>query len=64
MERNRFLSRQHMEDTMAHEACVRRRAILSVKQNPSCQGEGVAEDAVRAVWDSCFKDTAPYDEIP
>ncbi|KAI8923405.1 peptidase M76 family-domain-containing protein [Entophlyctis helioformis] len=43
--------------------CVRRRAVLGVKQVPTCQADGVAEDAVRAVWDSCFNDTAPFDEI-
>ncbi|KAI9359548.1 peptidase M76 [Zopfochytrium polystomum] len=46
-----------------HQVCVRRRAILSLKQNPSCAGPNVAEDAVRAVWNSCFRDTAPFDEI-
>lgn len=43
---------------------MKRRAIAELKQLPHCQGERVAEDAVRAVWDSCFNDTAPFDEIP
>ncbi|TPX67712.1 hypothetical protein SpCBS45565_g03608 [Spizellomyces sp. 'palustris'] len=47
-----------------HQACVKRRAIAELKQLPQCQGERVAEDAVRVVWDSCFNDTAPFDEIP
>ncbi|KAI9330066.1 peptidase M76 family-domain-containing protein [Obelidium mucronatum] len=47
-----------------HQACVRRRAILGVKMLPGCETGTIAEDAVRVVWDSCFNDTAPFDEIP
>ncbi|KAJ3135366.1 Mitochondrial inner membrane protease atp23 [Physocladia obscura] len=47
-----------------HQACVRRRAILGVKMLPGCETGSVAEDAVRVVWDSCFNDTTPFDEIP
>ncbi|KAJ3411975.1 Mitochondrial inner membrane protease atp23 [Chytridiales sp. JEL 0842] len=46
-----------------HQACVKRRAMFALKQVPQCSGEGVAEEAVRSVWASCFKDTAPFDEI-
>jgi hypothetical protein len=45
------------------QACVKRRAILSVSQNPPCSGPGVAQRAVNEVFDSCFKDTQPFDEI-
>lgn len=46
-----------------HQTCVKRRAILSLKGLPECCGEGTAEEAVNAVWKSCFNDTAPFDEI-
>jgi mitochondrial inner membrane protease ATP23 len=51
------LSRQMQE-------CVRRRAILSVRQRPACKGdEGVATRVVDEVWRSCWGDTRPFDEI-
>lgn len=46
-----------------HQACVRRRAVLSVKSNPACPDEATAERAVNEVWESCFNDTRPFDEI-
>ncbi|KAJ3375181.1 Mitochondrial inner membrane protease atp23 [Allomyces arbusculus] len=46
-----------------HQACVKRRAILSLQSNPKCAGPGVAEEAVAEVWASCFADTWPFDEI-
>ncbi|WVW85615.1 mitochondrial inner membrane protease ATP23 [Kwoniella bestiolae CBS 10118] len=46
-----------------HQACVKRRAILSVLANPSCKSPEMAEKAVNEVWESCFKDTRPFDEI-
>ncbi|KAI8815743.1 peptidase M76 family-domain-containing protein [Fimicolochytrium jonesii] len=60
----RELKRGFFSVAKHHQACVKRRAITELKQLPSCQGDRVAEDAVRAVWDSCFRDTAPFDEIP
>ncbi|CAJ0847028.1 8557_t:CDS:2 [Entrophospora sp. SA101] len=46
-----------------HQACTKRRAILSLKQNASCSAPGVAEKAVAEVFESCFNDTRPFDEI-
>ncbi|KZS93372.1 hypothetical protein SISNIDRAFT_80367 [Sistotremastrum niveocremeum HHB9708] len=46
-----------------HQACVRRRAVASVQANPSCPDRAAAERAVNEVFDSCFKDTRPFDEI-
>ncbi|PVU91950.1 hypothetical protein BB559_003915 [Furculomyces boomerangus] len=46
-----------------HQACVKRRAILSVKYNPMCKSEKEAEIAVNKVFKSCFNDTQPFDEI-
>jgi inner membrane protease ATP23 len=46
-----------------HQACVKRRAVLSVIANPACAGREQAEQAVNEVFDSCFKDTRPFDEV-
>lgn len=46
-----------------HQDCVRRRAILSVTGNPNCKDEAHAKKIVDEVWDSCFNDTRPFEEI-
>ena len=43
--------------------CARRRAILSVRGNAACPDEATAARVVDEVWDSCFHDTRPFDEI-
>lgn len=48
---------------MFTQACVRRRAILSVRANPKCPDEAAAARAVNEVWESCFNDTRPFDEV-
>ena len=35
----------------------------SVAANPACPNEAAAERAVNEVWDSCFNDTRPFDEV-
>eukprot|EP00803_Ostreobium_quekettii_P005398 evm.model.scf_280EXC.2 EVM.evm.TU.scf_280EXC.2 scf_280EXC:5411-7835(-) len=45
------------------QACVKRRAGLSVAMNPNCSKEQ-AKEAVDAMFDRCFQDTAPFDRIP
>ncbi|KAI9030807.1 metalloprotease ATP23 [Phycomyces nitens] len=49
--------------TKQHQACVKRRAVLSLLSNPSCESREDAERAVASVFDSCFADTRPFDEI-
>ncbi|KNC79447.1 hypothetical protein SARC_08157 [Sphaeroforma arctica JP610] len=44
-------------------ACVRRRALLSVKMNPALT-EKEAEEAVDAVFETCFQNSAPFDMLP
>jgi inner membrane protease ATP23 len=44
------------------EACVKRRAELSVGQNPACAGK--EKEAVAAAWSSCFPDTEPFFRTP
>lgn len=47
-----------------HQKCVRRRAELSVAMNPNCTSDAHAKQVVDEVFERCFKDTAPYDDIP
>ncbi|KAJ2762373.1 Mitochondrial inner membrane protease atp23 [Coemansia sp. BCRC 34490] len=46
-----------------HQTCVKRRAVLSLLSNPSCKSKKHAEAAVNKVFQSCFTDTRPFDEI-
>lgn len=46
-----------------HQECVKRRATLSVMGNPNCKDEAHAKKIIDQVWDSCFNDTRPFDEI-
>ncbi|KAF9267747.1 hypothetical protein L218DRAFT_954944 [Marasmius fiardii PR-910] len=59
----RELKRGILSFTKQHQACVRRRAITSVSANPACPSEAMAEKVVNEVWESCFNDTRPFDEI-
>ena len=47
-----------------HQKCVRRRAELSTAMNPRCKDKAEAKAAVDEVFEQCFKDTRPYDDIP
>jgi Peptidase M76 family len=60
LEQNLFLI---LSDFLALQACVRRRAIDSVTANAACPNEAAAERAVNEVWESCFNDTRPFDEV-
>ncbi len=44
-----------------HQRCVKRRAIETMVIQGFSQD--VSRDAVYSTFDSCFKDTAPFDEI-
>ncbi|KAF9065158.1 peptidase M76 [Rhodocollybia butyracea] len=59
----RELRRGFVSFTKQHQACVRRRAIVSVAANPVCPSFAHAERAVNEVWESCSADTRPFDEI-
>eukprot|EP01094_Clydonella_sp_ATCC50884_P018886 TRINITY_DN3580_c0_g3_i1.p1 TRINITY_DN3580_c0_g3~~TRINITY_DN3580_c0_g3_i1.p1 ORF type:complete len:287 (+),score=68.23 TRINITY_DN3580_c0_g3_i1:140-1000(+) len=45
------------------EACVKRRAELSLQQHPRCEGNR-AGAAVHRAWERCHKDYAPWHFIP
>lgn len=45
------------------QACIKRRAVLSVQANPKCKDSVEAEKIVGAVWTSCFNDTRPFERV-
>jgi inner membrane protease ATP23 len=55
--------RGHFAFAKQFQVCVKRRAILSLKENPKFAGPGIAKEAVNRVWDRCFNDKAPFDDI-
>ncbi|KAI0375513.1 hypothetical protein BV20DRAFT_1040875 [Pilatotrama ljubarskyi] len=60
---SREVMRGFVSFSKQHQECVRRRAVLSVRANPACPDQATAERAVNEVWESCFNDTRPFDEI-
>lgn len=58
-----FFTRGQWSFTQQHQECVRRRAVASVMQRPWCEDEAAARKAVDSVWEGCFADTRPFDEI-
>ncbi|KAI9815532.1 MAG: Mitochondrial inner membrane protease atp23 [Pycnora praestabilis] len=58
-----FFTRAQYNITQQHQECVRRRAVLSVMGRPACKDDVQAVKVVNEVWDSCFADTRPFDEI-
>jgi len=55
--------RENWTVTQQHQACVRKRAVMSVMNRPSCKNDVQAVKVVNEVWDSCFSDTRPFDGI-
>ncbi|TVY79767.1 Mitochondrial inner membrane protease ATP23 [Fusarium oxysporum f. sp. cubense] len=49
--------------TQQFQNCVRRRAIDSVTARSTCKDDVQATKVVNQVWDSCFADTRPFDEV-
>ncbi|KJZ78950.1 Mitochondrial inner membrane protease ATP23 [Hirsutella minnesotensis 3608] len=60
---NEALVRGNWSITQHFQECVRRRAINSVMARPRCQDKEQAAKVVNQVWDSCFTDTRPFDDI-
>ena len=58
-----FFTRGQWGVTQQLQECVRRRAALSVANRPGCKDDVQAVRVVNEVWDSCFNDTRPFDEI-
>ncbi|KAG5980051.1 Mitochondrial inner membrane protease atp23, partial [Claviceps digitariae] len=57
------LTRKQWSITQQFQNCVRRRAIQSVMGRPHCKDDVHATKVVNEVWDSCFADTRPFDEV-
>ncbi|KAK3340473.1 mitochondrial inner membrane protease atp-23 [Neurospora tetraspora] len=49
--------------TQQFQNCVRMRAIQSVMARPTCKDDVHATKVVNEVWDSCFSDKRPFEEI-
>lgn len=60
---NEFFRNKVLSFNRHHQDCVRRRAVISVKNRPNCKDDVEAVKVVDSVWDSCFRDTRPFDEI-
>ncbi|KAL8951089.1 MAG: hypothetical protein Q9222_002929 [Ikaeria aurantiellina] len=58
-----FWYRGQWKFTQQFQECVRRRAVLSVAGRPACKDDVQAAKVVNEVWDSCFQDTRPFDEV-
>ncbi|KAE8447922.1 Mitochondrial inner membrane protease atp23 [Mollisiaceae sp. DMI_Dod_QoI] len=58
-----FWTRSNWTLTQQHQNCVRARAVKSLMNRPSCKDDVQAVKVVNEVWDSCFSDTRPFDEI-
>lgn len=58
-----FFGRKVWKITGQFQQCVRRRATLSVNARPFCPNDVAAATAVNSVWESCFRDTRPFEEI-
>lgn len=58
-----FWDRGQWKFTQQFQECIRRRAALSVARRPECKDDVQAVKVVNEVWDSCFPDTRPFDEI-
>lgn len=46
-----------------HQVCVRRRVIEKMNRIGKFVESGTVEDSVNSVFDVCFKDTTPFNEI-
>jgi inner membrane protease ATP23 len=58
-----FFTKNQWRITEQLQNCVRRRATLSMLARPGVKDDVHAAKVVNEVWDSCFKDTRPFDEI-
>nr|POS70973.1 peptidase M76 family protein [Diaporthe helianthi] len=57
------LTRGNYTLTEQFQNCVRKRAVQSMMARPWVKNDVQAVKVVNEVWDSCFSDTRPFDEI-
>lgn len=61
----RELLRGYFEIGGHHQDCIRRRVKMSIAMNPGCpKGALEKERVMDRVWDTCYKDTKPFDRVP
>lgn len=58
-----FFTKNQWRITEQLQHCVRRRATLSMMARPGVRDENHAGEIVNQVWEGCFRDTRPFDEI-
>ncbi|EDU44271.1 mitochondrial inner membrane peptidase Atp23 [Pyrenophora tritici-repentis] len=58
-----FFTRNQWRITEQLQTCVRRRATLSMMARPGIKDQEHAGKVVNEVWEACFRDTRPFDEI-
>jgi inner membrane protease ATP23 len=58
-----FFTKNQWSITEQLQHCVRRRATLSMMARPGVKDETHAGEIVNQVWEGCFRDTRPFDEI-
>lgn len=58
-----FWTRGQYRVTEQFQNCVRRRAVHSMMARPWVKDDTHAVKVVNEVWDSCFNDTRPFDEV-
>ena len=58
-----FWSRGQYKFNQGMQDCVKRRAALSMMNRPGVKDDVQAAKLVNEVWDSCFVDTRPFDEV-
>lgn len=58
-----FFTKNQWRVTEQLQHCVRRRATLSMMARPGVKDEKMAGEIVNQVWEGCFRDTRPFDEI-
>ena len=58
-----FWTKGQYKVTQQFQECIRRRAVISVAGRPECKDDVQAAKVVNEVWDSCFSDTRPFDEV-
>ena len=57
------LGRRQWHLSQQHQECVRRRAALSISARPDVRDDAHAARIVNEVWESCFADIRPFEEI-
>jgi mitochondrial inner membrane protease ATP23 len=58
-----FWKRGQYKVTRGFQDCVKRRATVSMAGRPAVRSMEEATAHVDSVWESCFRDTRPFDEI-